>query len=219
MNFNLKELINRYRHNRGFGIQSPNAFHFVTSVLKEKHSYYAYRIIDGIAVKCGKYPPSHYRRLFRIVNFVHPENLILFAPDSAAKYAIIAANAKVPSFVFVEEVISDTECGRLLADRENKRFDTDVEIFKKQLMDIGTVGLLYIGETDDYSSIVDEAIKYVSSNSVIVVENIHFSPKNEKWWENVKQNDSVCVTFDLYSIGIMFFDKKYKKQHYALKLR
>ena len=60
--------INRKRHNRGFGIQSPSAFFFVTQVLKEKLPYYAYEELDAIAIECGGMNREACRRLFRIAN-------------------------------------------------------------------------------------------------------------------------------------------------------
>ena len=49
----FSDWINRMRHKRGFGVQSPTAFFFVTQVLKEKLPYYAYGQIDRIATQCG----------------------------------------------------------------------------------------------------------------------------------------------------------------------
>lgn len=40
--------IKRYNRSRGFGIHSPFAFHFITSVLGERSPFYAYELIDSL---------------------------------------------------------------------------------------------------------------------------------------------------------------------------
>lgn len=192
--FGIKELIYRYRHNRGFGVQSPSAFHFVTSVLKDTHPYYAYPTIERLAT--GRRRASQCKRLFRIANYLRSQNIVMLAPHKAAAYALAAARKNIP--VTLLESADDNYA---------EAFDN-----------IGTLGLLYVGECDNCASVVDEAIKHAAFDSAVVVEGIYSSREKEKWWQTIKQNPSVCVTFDLYSMGILFFDKKYKKQHYTLKM-
>lgn len=190
----VKELINRFRHNRGYGVQSPSAFHFVTSVLKEKHLYYSYPAIEKQA-KSGRHA-TYCKRLFRIVNYLRSQNVVMLAPHKAEAFAVTAARRNVPVTLL-------NTTGNNLAE---------------VLSDNGTLGLLYVGKCNNYASIVDEAIKYASSHSAVIVKGIYSSREKELWWNEIKQNPSVCVTFDLYSMGILFFDKKYKKQHYTLKM-
>lgn len=65
----ISEYIRRMGKSRGFGIQSPWAYTFVTEVIGERMPYYAYEEID-------KRYPRHQRkrqRLYhRVQNFVHP---------------------------------------------------------------------------------------------------------------------------------------------------
>ena len=190
----VKELINRFRHNRGYGVQSPSAFHFVTSVLKEKHLYYSYPAIEKQA-KSGRHA-TYCKRLFRIANYLRSQNIVMLAPHKAEAFALTVARRNVPVTLL-------DEAGDNLAE---------------MLSGNGTLGLLYVGKCNNYASIVEEAIKYVSSDSAVIVKGIYSSHEKELWWQQIKQNPSVCVTFDLYSMGILFFDTKYKKQHYTLKM-
>ena len=190
----VKELINRYRHNRGFGVQSPSAFHFVTSVLKEKHLYYSYPTIEEMATS-GRHA-SYCKRLFRIINFLRPRNIVMLAPHKAEAYAVKAARKSVPVHLLN---VADANVAEALGND-------------------GTLGLLYVGKCNNYATVVEEAIKYASFDSVVIVRGIYSSREKEQWWHEIKQNPSVYVTFDLYSMGILFFDNRYKKQHYTLKL-
>lgn len=65
----IKEYFSRVGKSKGFGIQSPWAFSFVTEVIGEKSRYYAYDDIDE------RYKTRAERKkqklYFRIANFVH----------------------------------------------------------------------------------------------------------------------------------------------------
>lgn len=193
----IKDLIYRYRHNRGYGVQSPYAFHFVMSVVNEKHAYYAYPLINSAARKCG-YNAARARMLFRVANFARPQSIIMYAPCDAVVCALSAAR---PSLLASVLSVADGSCGNI-----NSAFRAGQ-----------TFGLLYVAEGDECASLVEQAIACASRESVIIVDGIHRSRKMGNLWQSVKQNSSVAVTFDLYSMGILFFDKKYKKQHYTLK--
>lgn len=69
----LAEYIRRIGKARGFGIQSPWAFRFVTEVIGEKWPYYAYESIDR------QYTARSERRyqklMLRIRNYVYPSLL------------------------------------------------------------------------------------------------------------------------------------------------
>ena len=210
----LKDLINRYRHNKGFGVQSPKAFHFVTSVLREKHPYYAYRQINSIASKCGG-RASHCRMLFRITNYARPCNIIMFAPQGVAACAISSAASNVPAYILnAKGTANSPEAAKILDERGCTKHSGDIgPVLEKEKQ----IGLLYVGRSFSYASVVEEAIKHTTPDSVIIVEEIHATPEITKWWQSIKEHPAVVVSYDLYSMGILFFDKKYKKQHYTLK--
>ncbi|MBE6302580.1 MAG: hypothetical protein E7089_01425 [Bacteroidales bacterium] len=179
----IKDFIYRCGHNRGYGVQSPSAFHFVTAVVAEKYAYYAYSTINSVAAKCG-YKAAHARLLFRIANYARPQNILMYAPCEAAACALSMArpSAQVSAF------------------RQGQLF-----------------GLLYVGATQNCAPVVEQAVKCASADSVIIIDGIHRSREMKDLWHAIKQNAAVAVTFDLYSMGILFFDKSYKKQHYTLK--
>lgn len=179
----IKELINRYRHNWGFGVQSPYAYHFVTAVVAEKHAFYAYPTINSVAERCG-YKAARARLLFRIANYARPQSIFMYEACEAVACALSMARPSV-----------------------------QVSAFRQGL----PFGLLYVGPTARCSSVVEQAIKHASSDSVIIIDGIHRSPEMQNLWHAIKQNPAVAVTFDLYSMGILFFDNSYKRQDYTLK--
>lgn len=58
----------RYNRSRGFGIHSPFAFHFVTSVLGERSPFYAYDIIDALRHEAATAARAMHRRHPRMIS-------------------------------------------------------------------------------------------------------------------------------------------------------
>ena len=89
----IKGYINRIRHNRGYGVQSPSAFFFVTEVLGEKLPYQAYPEIERITGKKGTFCTKRAKDLFRITNYTKPASCIAVeSPVAASVMALAEAN-------------------------------------------------------------------------------------------------------------------------------
>ena len=56
----------------------------------------------------------------------------------------------------------------------------------------------------------------VTLKSVFVVQGICYSKKMKTLWNQLKEDERVGVTFDLYDLGLLFFDKTKIKQHYIV---
>ena len=52
--------------------------------------------------------------------------------------------------------------------------------------------------------------------SVFVIEGIRYTPQMSALWKRMKQDGRAGITFDLYDLGIIFFDKTKIKQDYIV---
>ena len=82
----------RHHRSRGFGIHSPSAYKFVTQVLRERLPYYAYddlRTLRKALHACGERCPGDHEMqlLFRVVNHLAPQHILLVGADSALTVA------------------------------------------------------------------------------------------------------------------------------------
>ena len=59
----------------------------------------------------------------------------------------------------------------------------------------------------------EESMQHVGEGTMLLVKNID---KCRKFWNRVKDDTRVTVTFDLYDVGIAFARKDLKKQHYKI---
>ena len=85
----IGDWINRKRHNGGYGVQSPSSFFFVTQVLKERLPYYAYPTLDKV-VGGNKARKRHFRELFRVTNYLQPDNCISAGSATGACTMLLA---------------------------------------------------------------------------------------------------------------------------------
>lgn len=207
------ELINRLRHNRGYGVQSPAAFFFVMHVLRDTLPYYAYKSIDDIVEKTKEYSASHCRRLFRITNYAKPHNIIMCGKGKgAAVYSILSAASNATCYMQKSE--KDTVSETLKPNTGINLFSEEkdiITIFEK----CKEIGLLYIGNECDYAQIVKTALPHVNKNSIMIVEGIDRDTQAKEWWQMTVNNPSVITSMDMSGYGLLFFNSRFKKQHYT----
>ena len=218
MPFNQKKMklgdwINRKRHNRGFGIQSPSAFFFITQVLKERLPYYAYPALDNVAGG-GRARKRHLRELFRITNYQHPNNCISIGAVDAACAMALARPSVQHCAIAPGKITADAQ--QLLSERGCHIVDSAKHL-PAIIEQMGPVGMLYINATNDAYPLVKAALPHTNNNSIIVVDGINRNKTIREWWQQLVNDSATIVTYDMYSYGLLFFDKEKRKQHYTLK--
>lgn len=60
-------------------------------------------------------------------------------------------------------------------------------------------------------------LKKAHNETVFIFDDIYWSKEMTEAWEEIKKHDAVTVTVDLFFIGIVFFRKEQKKQHFVIK--
>lgn len=211
----IKEWIYRLRHNRGFGVQSPAAFHIVTHVLREgRHPYYLYPEIDALSQAEGE-SSAHCRRLFRLVNAIQPRNIFILDERCTAAACAVAAPCKQIPCLMASEAVSQ-RAKAFIGQQTNCRIEEGyyLENLDNFLTTHETTGLLYIGNTPLYAQAAEKAIKHCDRKSAIIVEGIKNGERG-KWWKELTASHDTVVTMDFHRWGILFFDNEYRKQHYT----
>ena len=64
----------------------------------------------------------------------------------------------------------------------------------------------------------EENLGYISNDSLIIIKNIHQSKLTEENWNKIKNNPKVTVTIDTFYLGIIFFRKEQKKEHFVVRV-
>lgn len=60
-------------------------------------------------------------------------------------------------------------------------------------------------------------LQKANESSVFVVDDIYWSKEMAEAWKEIKNNDSVTITIDLFFMGLVFFRKTQAKQHFIIR--
>ncbi|MEN9918671.1 MAG: hypothetical protein RL662_1107 [Bacteroidota bacterium] len=212
-------LLYKIRHHRGHGIHSPFVFNFVTKVIEEKTSYYAYVDISNYLEQCAiaNYAETKTNRLaFKVVNYFQVKHIL----ELGAGVGFTTLYLTVAS--------SDTKCWAVELDPEKRAkasqmyqdWERDVTLFSDPFPKVDTtLDCIYINLKNyqpDLSLLTVYLLSLVEQESFIVIEGIRLNKANILFWKNLIKHDDVTVSLDLYHHGILFFDKKYFKRNYKL---
>lgn len=173
----------RWRHSRGFGVQSPNDYSFIRYVINEHYPYYAY---DDLRKAMPDVSALHRKKaelLFRIANMLQPEDVFLTEKNDVYASYIKAGCNKARINVGIDDV--------------NKRC------------------LIVASLTESNHQELTNMVQNVNKDSIVVVDEI-YSGDNFSLWEMLINEDAVVITYDLYYVGLLFFDKTRYKLHYKI---
>ncbi|MBX2828029.1 MAG: class I SAM-dependent methyltransferase [Flavobacteriaceae bacterium] len=87
--------------------------------------------------------------------------------------------------------------------------------------DASRYDLVYVDGNHDKSNTLNYfhlLLDRIHNNSVIIFDDIYWSPEMTAAWEEIKGHDRVTVSIDTFQWGMVFFRKEQTKQHFTLRL-
>ena len=206
-----------------YSIHSPFVFDFMRKVLNDSGSNRDYDTIYRIARLLDKRKHINYRRrkqsrlLYRMVRYFEPDSVVSFGHMSALN-ATAMALGHMQTRVYLEQ--SETFLETL-----NSMCVVNVNLIQPAEFDSGRFKRLNTGfvffsrdsfEEDTWDYLTD-CLNYKTADSIFVFEGIHHNRDMEDAWEEIKGNEDVSVTYDLYCVGVAFFREGIEKQDFVLK--
>lgn len=194
----------RYRHRCGYGVQSPSDFFLVTSVIYEKTPYYAYNTLKrrGFPSYLPHYRGKVNRMLFRLVNYMRPATLMEVGIGNGSSIGYMRAACQTMKSVALR----------------GKDWEKTLQQMEKFFSTIQTLDCLHIAHTPFYEEVFEQALSHVGQHSCFIIGGIYESKEKKEWWKKVVASKKTGITFDLYDVGLVFFDKARYKQHYIVNL-
>jgi predicted O-methyltransferase YrrM len=95
------------------------------------------------------------------------------------------------------------------------------EVLPGLLERIGKIGLVYIdgNHTEEATKRYFEMLKpYLSPDSAIIFDDIHWSDGMEKAWSTIVSDNSTTMTIDMFHFGVAFFNAKLSKEHFIVRI-
>lgn len=192
----------RFRHRCGYGVHSPFAFNLITQVIYESTPYYKYKDLEKEEKKLAlakdknwKYESKKRKHLlFRLVNYTQPNTIIDIGRLAASSLYLKAGREGA-------DYVAASSLSELL-------LEADVP-----------VDFLYLHHYRQ-PKLMEEAfhicLARITDQSIFVIEGIRYTPEMFALWKRMRQDEKAGVSFDLYDLGILFFDKTKIKQDYVV---
>ncbi len=216
----LKYLLKRKSE---YGIHSPFVFEFMRKVLNDSGSNRDYDTIYRIGRLLGKKKYINYnlrkqsRLLYRMIRYFEPDSAVSFGSLTALNTAALALG-HLQTKVYLEESQDFLETLNSMG-IVNVNLIQPEEFDSEHFRRLNT-GFVFFGrdsfEDDTWDYLVD-CLNYKTVDSVFVFEGIHHNRDMEDAWEEIKANEDVSITIDLYCIGLVFFREGIEKQDFVLK--
>ena len=192
----------RFRHRCGYGVHSPFAFNLITQVIYQRTPYYKYSALLEAESRWERQGPTTIpneslkvkRLLFRLVNHARPA-------------VIVDAGTPTPASLYLQAGKTDA---RLISIQQMEELPPEMK---------ETVGFLYLhawNRPDFVEEIFQRCIPHATRQSVFVISGIGYTTRMRALWKKLRCNPQVGITFDLYDMGILFFDRTMNKQDYTV---
>lgn len=95
------------------------------------------------------------------------------------------------------------------------------ETLPELLLDIKSFDLAFIDANHTYEatlSYFDQLVRRSNSSSVIVLDDIYWSPEMTRAWKMIKEDNRVSLTLDLFQIGVVYLDPDLQKEDIILEI-
>ena len=212
----LYNWIRRIPHRCGYGVHSPSDFYLITFVIYESLPYYKYKTLKAFRPLLYQYP--HHRekvdRFFlRFANYLQLPSLLEVGTGSGLSACYLSAGNEKMRCVTINPSLPEDVLAVLssIHSIENKRGD-ELELLA-QYLDKNKLDLVHIGYTPLYKEIWEMILPHVEAYTCVLVSHPYADSMKKQWWKSVIADSRVTVSFDLYDVGILFFNPKRCKEH------
>lgn len=232
------------RFRKGFGVHSPFAFNLITNVIDERCAYYAYDRIEivrrqllqmgaplgttgmSIGRATARYGirKSHGQLLFRLANYFKPKQIVQVGTGMGLSTLYLTGYSAHVQCISLEEDPARAEWARWCLERMGKRH-VRVErggyesLLPKALAQFETVDFLFFNAPEratELYGMFEKCVEHIQPDTVLVVEGLRASRAMRDFWERVKAHPATVLTFDLYHVGLVFFNKKMYRKDYIV---
>ena len=166
---------------------------------------------------------SHGALLFRLVNYFKSRHILQLGPNMGLSTLYLTSYAKNLHCIALETVPEFAVIARETFKRAHNPIDLRIgsyaELLPKALEDMEQVDFVYFNTLYEQAhnlSLFETCLRYVHDETIFVFEGIKASQKMREFWKAVCAFSVVFLTVDLYTLGIVFFNRKLHKKDYIV---
>ena len=183
------------------------------------------RVVADIAGSSLK-PAKYAQLLYRMVNYYQAQTILELGTSFGITTSYLAAgnaNAKVYTMegsAAIAEIARKTFKRLELKNIELREGDFN-NTLPALLAKLHTIDLVFIDgnhRKEPTLNYFEQLSTHAGSSSILVFDDIHWSPVMEDAWKTITQDASVTLSIDLFFMGIVFFNPDFKiKQHFTIR--
>lgn len=226
----------RYWRSRGFGVHSPFAFYFITNVMRQSYSYYAYESIHylhGVIRQTLRHSASGHKRimkertarlLFRIVNHFNPANVLQIGSNyglSAATTLMVNSSSRLWLFDPTAENSPSTQ--EVLSQFSNRivRLQSIVNAVTDYPSALGKdehpfVTINSISGADSYSQLQYFVNSVLDSEGVVIFRNIANDRLMRQLWQESRQYAQRGMSFSNDRLAVFVARQSLPRQDFLI---
>ena len=188
-------------------------------------SEYSIRITKvGKLVRERSHTKKQLELLYRIARYFHPEILLEFGTAAGISTLYLGKGSPETQIVTMEGCLGLASVARKSFQKREIKAEVEVgeftAILDSVLSKIDRLDMVFIDGNHRKQPTLEYFAKCAARSneeSVIMIDDIHWSYGMESAWEEIKKDERVSVTIDLYWMGMVFFRKGIEKQDFIIR--
>jgi predicted O-methyltransferase YrrM len=183
------------------------------------------RTVSEIVKSAAKSEKSG-KLLFRVVNYYQPKTMIELGTSAGLSSVYLASSLPNSKLITIEGSAAISEIaknnfsalGLLNIELLTGNFD---DVLPKILGKHPVIDFAFIDGNHRKQPTIyyfNLLVQHISDFSVLIFDDIHWSSDMEEAWQEIKNDERVMLTVDLFFLGIVFFKSDFKtKQHFIIR--
>ena len=163
--------------------------------------------------------------LFKLVQHFQPKNILELGTCIGISTLYVGLENKNRKIITLEGNPASAQIARQIFSQLTLNeieiiegtFENTIEIALQKLQQ---VDFAFVDGNHRYEPTIQyfkQILPFINQNSVLIFHDIHWSAEMEKAWNELRNNEQVSISIDLFYFGILFFRKGILKQHFVLK--
>lgn len=182
------------------------------------------RAVQAIAKRAVK-PAKYGQLLFRLVNYFQPKNILELGTSLGITTSYLRAGSLSSDVTTIEgcsetAAIAKKNWEQLGYNNISQHIGNFNDVLPEFLKTAQAVDFVFFDGNHRKQPTLDyfyRCLEKSHEKSVFVFDDIYWSDEMKEAWEEIKANERVSVTIDLFFVGIVFFRKGQAKEDFVIR--
>ena len=170
-------------------------------------------------------PAKYGQLLYRLSDYIKAQNILEFGTSFGLTTSYLASSSSSSKVVSMEGSPQIVNVAKEIFNSLNIKniqiVTGNIDLTLSEVLNgFDQLDLVFIDANHKSTAVLkyfDECLAKIHKDSMIVVDDIYWSEDMELAWKSIKDNPKVTATFDLFQMGLVFFNPDLHKKHYKMR--